>query len=536
MAAGTVLSRASGYVRSALLLAALGAQMHGDAFNIANTVPNMLYILLAGGMFNAVLVPQLVRAMKNDPDGGVAYTSRVITLAALFLLAVSLVLVVAAPLLLRLFLDGDWYAARNDDARSSAVTFARFCLPQVFFYGMFVLIGQVLNARERFGPMMWAPIANNLVAIGVLVIYLIAYGPAKDLNGGFSAGQETLLGLGSTLGIAVQCAILVPYLRATGYRFRPRFDFRAAEGDTGIGHTLRLGAWTIASVGINQVAYSVVVRLASAGTASGHDGTGYTIYSTTYLIAIVPHAVITVSLATAALPRLSQLARDRDLRGLADEVSTTMRTALSLIVPFSLALPVIAMPVAIVVSKYGAASSATSDFAHSLSLFAIGLVFFTAQFLMLRGFFALERTRTVFSMQCVTSICDIVFALVLTRGVDPDDVAPRLVIAYGLSYVVGTVQSYLQLRRLTGGIDGSALLRFAIRILVVGGLAAVACLGVRELFEQIWEPSGGKLYAIAELIVLGVVDLGLVVVLARVFRVDELQQIVGIFSTRLGRR
>src|SRR5689334_4584160 len=215
MAAGTIVSRLSGFVRGSLLVAALGVSLHADVFNIANTVPNMLYILLAGGVVNAVLVPQLVRAMKNDPDGGEAYTNRIITLAALFLGVVTVLLVVAAPLLMRLFLDPQFYDPARSAQLESVIDFARYCLPQVFFYGMFVLVGQVLNSRGRFGPMMWAPIANNVVAVAVLAAYLIGYGPARgaEKQGGFGSGQELLLGLGSTLGIVVQLAVLVPYLR-----------------------------------------------------------------------------------------------------------------------------------------------------------------------------------------------------------------------------------------------------------------------------------------------------------------------------------
>ena len=163
MAAGTVVSRISGFARGALLAAALGIQLHADVFNIANTIPNMLYILLAGGVFNAVLVPQLVRAMKYDADGGTAYTSRVITLAGLFLAGVTAILVLAAPLLMQLFLSSSYSSPELAAHRESAIDFARYCLPQIFFYGMFVLVGQVLNSRGSFGPMMWAPIANNLV-------------------------------------------------------------------------------------------------------------------------------------------------------------------------------------------------------------------------------------------------------------------------------------------------------------------------------------------------------------------------------------
>ena len=184
MASGTVVSRMSGFVRSALLIAALGGGLHADLFNIANTIPNMLYILLAGGIFNAVLVPQLVRAMKYDADGGEAYTNRIMTLAIVFLGAVTILLVAAAPWVMSIFLDSDYGTAELAAQRESVIAFARFCLPQVFFYGMFVLIGQILNSRGRFGPMMWAPIANNLISISVLVAYLGVFGPAVRRGAG----------------------------------------------------------------------------------------------------------------------------------------------------------------------------------------------------------------------------------------------------------------------------------------------------------------------------------------------------------------
>src|SRR6476620_9816090 len=223
MASGTIVSRMSGYVRNLLLAAAIGNELHADLFNIGNTIPNMLYILLAGGVFNAVLVPQLVRAQKGDPDGGEAYTNRVITLALLFLGVVSVLLGIAAPLVMRLYLTSAYDCSDLAAQRDSAIAFARYCLPQVFFYGMFVLLGQILNSRGRFGPMMWAPIANNVISVLVLVIYLVVFGPARgtEVFGAFTPQQELLLGIGSTLGIAAQFLILVPYLRSAGFRYRP---------------------------------------------------------------------------------------------------------------------------------------------------------------------------------------------------------------------------------------------------------------------------------------------------------------------------
>ncbi len=542
MAAGTVVSRVSGFVRSILLAAALGTQLHADVFTIANTVPNMLYILLAGGVFNAVLVPQLVRAMQSDSDRGEAYTNRVITLAGLFLAGVTAVLVLAAPLLMRLYLDGSFFTPELAAQRESVVDFARFCLPQVFFYGMFVLIGQVLNARDRFGPMMWAPIANNVISVGVLLVYLLVFGPASgaELCGGFSAGEEWLLGLGATAGIVAQFAVLVPYLRSTGFRFRPRFDFR----DSGLGHTLRLGAWTVAFVVVNQIAYTVVVRLASSGTADAVNacgsaavpaGTGYTVYAGAFLLAMVPHSVVTVSLATAVLPRLSRSAADGDLAGLAQQVAGTARTALAFIVPFAMLLPAIALPLSNVVWGYAAASETYSDFAPSLAIFAPGLVVFTVHYLMLRGFYALERTRTVFWVQCGIAATNIALAVLVTSNVGPADTAPGLVAAYAGSYAVGAVASYLLLRHVLGGLDTRALARFGLRIVVAGGLAGLAAWGWRVGLGSVWETGDGKVQALTLVGSTALVDLAVLVVVSRALRIREVGEVVGLVSRRLRR-
>ncbi|WP_240641219.1 murein biosynthesis integral membrane protein MurJ [Nocardioides ferulae] len=491
MAAGTIVSRLSGYVRSILLALALGNLLHADVFNLANTVPNMLYILLAGGVFNAVLVPQLVRAMRHDPDGGEAYTNRIVTAAGLFLAAVTVLLVLAAPWVMSLYLDGKWSEPSRAAQRESVIDFARYCLPQVFFYGMFVLVGQVLNARGRFGPMMWAPIANNVISVAVLLVYLFWFGPAEGAErfGGYDSSQELVLGLGSTLGIVAQFLILVPYLRAAGFRYRPRFDFRG----TGLGHTLRLGTWTVLFVIVNQIAYTVVVRLASSGTAGGgEDGTGYSVYSAAFLIVMVPHSVITVSLTTAILPRLSARAADGDLSGLGRSLTSTLRTALAVVVPFAALLPLIASDLAKVIWGYGAAAATYENYVPSLALFGPGLVLFTVHYLMLRGFYAVERTRTVFWIQCGVAATNIVMAMALVLRADDAGTSPALVLAYTASYAVGAVASYLVLQRALGSLDTAVLVRFGVRLaLAVLVSTAVAWAALQALDG----PLGGLLDA-----------------------------------------
>jgi len=537
MAAGTTVSRLSGFVRSALLVAALGQGLHAEQFNIANTVPNMLYILLAGGVFNAVLVPQLVRAMKNDPDGGESYTNRIVTLAALFLGLVTVVMVVAAPLLMRVFLDSSFWTAELAEQRESAIDFARWTLPQVFFYGMFVLLGQVLNARGRFGPMMWAPIANNVISIFVLVAYLFVFGPAAQQDtSAYTTEQEVLLGLGATLGIVVQLLVLLPYLKQAGFTYRPRFDFRG----TGLGHTLRLGIWTVLFVVVNQIAYSVVVRLASEGAASGltgggDPGTGYTIYSQSFLLVMVPHAVITVSLATAILPRLSARAAEDDLTGVSRNLASTLRTALAVIVPFALLLPLVSRDLANVVYGWGAASEAFPDYALPLALFGVGLVFFTVHFLMLRGFYSLERTRTVFWVQCVIAATNIGLALAVTELMRGDDVASGLVAAYLGAYAVGAALSYGVLRHVLGGLETPALVGFLVRLVaaaaVATGVAWAALLGL----DALWPDDDGKVRALTVLAVVSAVDVVVFLVLAKALRIREVTSVLGLVTSRLGR-
>ena len=530
MAAGTVVSRASGYVRAALLVVALGSGLRGDLFAIANTLPNMVYILLAGGIFNAVLVPQLVRRIKEDADGGDAYASRVITLSAIFLGVVTLLLVLVAPLLLRLYLDDRYLDPDRVTQLESIVDLTRWCLPQVFFYGMYVLVGQVLNARGRFGPMMWAPIANNLLSVLMLVLYLVFFGPTgrgPDRAEALGRSQEVLLGLGSTLGIVVQLLVLVPYLRASGFTYRPRFDFRDPE----LRRTLSLGIWTVLFVVVTQTAYLVVVKLASGGAVDG--GTGYLVYSNSLLIMMVPHAIVTVSLATAILPRLSSYAHEGRLLELGSTVGSTLRTALALVLPFAVLLPITAGDVAGFAFGWDNSDEA-ARFAPTLAFFGPALVVFTVHYFMLRGFYAVEMTRLVFFIQLAVSATNVLVATVLVPARPPEETAPMLAVAYLASYAVGAAVSFVLLRRTVGGLETPQLFRFLVRMALVLAVAGVAAWGVELALAGLGDHPGpfpsllrGGLSA----------SLGMLVILvgARLLRVREVTSLVDTVAARLRR-
>jgi len=366
----------------------------------------------------------------------------------------------------------------------------------------------------------------------VVAAYLITIGTASaaEQAGPYSSGAEALLGIGSTFGIAIQFLLLIPYLRRSGFRFRPRFDFR----HTGLGQTLRLSIWTVLFVIVNQIAYTVVVRLASGGTAAGTDGTGYTIYSNAFLLVMVPHSIITVSLATAVLPRLSAYAHDGDLSALGASVTATIRSTYALVLPVLALVPVLAPDLVDLVWSYGSSKDSASDFVPSVSLFAVGILFFTTHYLVLRGFYALERTRQVFLTQCLISAVNIGAAIALTRDIDPAETAPRLVVAYAISYAVGAALSYKQLSGLVGGLGGRDLLRFAVRMLVVVAVSVGVAWLVRMGLEET-VTGDGTWSILVRLAAVGGLGLGSYLLLARLFRLDEVNQVTELVTSRLRR-
>jgi len=532
MALGTIFSRATGFLRTFLIAAAIGTSLNADIFDSANTVPTALYILVAGGIFNVVLVPQLVRAMKNDKDGGDAYANRVITLGLLVLSSATVILILLVPVITRILFKSEFFGPGFESQLDTAYLLTAVCLPQVFFYGAFVLVGQILNARGRFGPMMWAPILNNVVACGVVLLYVVVFGRSNGTDG-FTTSESLLLGLGSTFGIAVQTAVLVPYLRKAGFHYRPRFDFRGV----GLGHTLRLGMWTLFFIVANQIAYFVVTRLGNGANVeaakSGTGGAGSTIYNIGYLISQMPHGIITVSLATAMMPTLSALAADRRLPRMRLELGRTLRIALVIVAPLAVAVACFGQQIATVTLSYGHLQGHTLHIGYTIQAFAPAMVFFTIHYMMLRGFYAAENTRTPFFVQVAIALTNIAAAFALTSLVGPLGVSTMLAFAYGLSYLVGSALSTTLLSRLIGPIFDAEMWRFLIRMVVACAVTAGVMLASTYGLDHAFVDASTKVGSIVVIMVGGVLGAGSFVVAAKVLRVRELSYL---FDNLLRRR
>ncbi|MEU1072034.1 murein biosynthesis integral membrane protein MurJ [Streptomyces sp. NPDC005878] len=465
MAAGSVVSRATGFARSAVVSAALGVQLVGDGFTVANNIPTILYTLLIGGTLNAVFVPELVRAAKEHDDGGAAYTDRLLTACTAALLALTAVAVLAAPRIV------DVYTDYTGAQRDLTIAFARYCLPQILFYGLFTLFGQVLNARGRFGAMMWTPVLNNLVVIAVFGLYLATAGTSGDT---LSATDTRILGWGTTAGIAVQALALVPALSAARFRWRPRFDWRGS----GITRPLRSAGWLVLLVLTNQLAYWVVTRLST--TAAQHaKGAGYTAYTNAYMLWVVPHGIVTVSLLTALMPRMSRAAADGDPAEVRRDLSYGLCTSAALIVPAACALFALAPWLMGVVFGHGRTSPAEVDImAGMLMAFAPGLIAFSGQYVLSRGFYALGDTRTPFLLNLVIAGCNaglsvLAFVLLPARWA-----VTGMAGAYSLALFAGWALTAYTLRRRLGG--GAGALRspsLATHARLLLGCAPAALLG-----------------------------------------------------------
>jgi len=532
MALGTVGSRITGFFRDVVMIWAIGTTVFAETYNVANTIPNIIYILLAGGALNAVFVPQLVRALRNDADGGKAFADRLITAIGLVLLVVTVLTVIFAPLVIRSYA----YTFSHSDSKADydvAVTFARYFLPQIFFYGLHVMFGQVLNARGKFGPMMFTPILNNVVVIVTGIIFLTATHGHAVTPDSVSSGQVRLLGIGTTLGVVVQALALIPALRATDYRFRPRFDLRGK----GLGHSYGLAKWTLLFVAVNQVAYVAVVQLSTAAglhaADTGYPGRGFTPYTKAYLIMLLPHAVVTVSVVTALLPKMSRSVHD----GRPDEVRADIVSGLRLtgaaIVPAAIGFGVLGPSLCIAMFAHGSTTVDNAQYiGFVLSAFALGLVPFTVHYQLLRGFYAFEDTRTPVTINVWIAGTNVALAFACNAVLPDRWVAVGLAASYSLSYLVGVGISARKLSRRIGPL-GAEVLRAYDRLIVAGVAAAVPTLLISEICYRHW---GNSTTGSMVTVVLGGASL-LIAYLVIAFRmgISEVADLVSNVRTRLGR-
>ncbi len=516
MGLGTIISRATGLIRNLLLVAALGTGLLGDAFNVANTTPNIIYNLLIGGALSAVFVPLIVQSFRQE-DGGSAYISRLLSLIASALLFITIAAMLLAPLLISLY--APTFSGRSRDV---TLAFALYCLPQILFYGLYGILGQVANAKEKFGPMMWAPIANNLLVI-VLFSYFISVTDEISLET-ISDSQIALLGLGSTVGIALQALILIPTLKKSGLKLSFRRDWRGV----GLDKAMRLASWAFIFVLVSQIGFLITVNLATRAAVLAQEqgidyGVGYTPYANAYLVMLLPHSIVTISIVTALLPGLSKLAFDKKLSEVRDQLSKALRLTAILTIPASLFFFFFAEEIASAIF-FGISEQSAEYIGRVLAAMSLGLIPLSINLVLIRGLNAFENTKYQVISNLVINLVALTISIWAFLNLDVVDITVGLGVALAISYWVGIVCTYYLLRRYSGPLNITSLLLFHSKVALI---ALISCLAISSLLSRL--DLEGNLFSL--LIVL-LSTFALYLAIGRVLKVSEISQVLKVLLRR----
>lgn len=528
MALGTIASRATGFLRTAVLLYALGTHDLGNAYNVANTVPNAVYSLALGGILTSVVVPLLVRAAATEKDGGRDYDQRMFTLGVLTLAAITVAATAAAVPVTAIYGHGITSAATYH----LTLVFTYFFMPQIFFYGISSLASAILNARGSFAAPMWTPVVNNvvvsLVGIGLIMVAGTGLTPAR-----ISPGEVQLLGIGTTLGIVAQTVAMWPSMRRVGFRWRPRFDFRRAE----VGEVGRMGGWIFFYVATTQVSFTVttiVSNTAGARACASCAGAGFAAFSNAWQLFQLPFAIVGVSVITAMLPRLSEHAAAGRYTMLISDFSAATRLSSVIVVPSALILAVLGPPLTLGIFGHGSTSPASARYLGVVfGVLCLGLLPYTLFNLLLRAFYAMHDSRTPALISVAAMVAGIGCSLLALVLLPPADVVAGVGVGFGITSVVMTAGLWRVLSARIGGLDtrriSAALLRM--HLAALPGMAfAIAVTAAGQ-----WLLPGGAPAALAEVAVGGAGGLVLYLLAARKLQIAEVGELLGALTARLRR-
>ena len=533
MASGTIVSRILGFARAVLLAAAIGVTTDAaDAFGVANQLPNSVYAIIVGGVLNAVLVPQLVRA-RSLADGGKGYIDRFVTLAITVFFLVSIVFTIAAPLLVRLYTSG-W----TEEQLALATAFAYWCLPQLFFYGLYSIFGEVLNSRSAFGPFMWAPVLNNVVSIAGLVGFILIFGadPTGDRAVSmWGADRISLLAGSATAGVAAQAVILLVSWKRLGLNLNLNFRWRGF----GLRPALKAASWSLAMVLVTQIGGLVQTAVASTAAAGRDSSIGVASVAAAaiaWLIFMLPHSVVTVSVATAYFTRMSQHAAAGEMSSFKTDLTNGLKVIGLVSVISSALLMLLAYPVARV---FAGEYPATIALGNVIMALMVGLVPFSFVYMMQRAFFALEDTRTPFVFTSIQIAFHIAGSLALGATMPKQWLVVSLSLLTGSTIVLQGLIAYFLLKRKIGGLKGYGIGK-SLGVFLLAAIPSIS-LGYGTLW--LWGGIGPNTFAVDKVFgavvvsgTVAAVTLGSYLALLWLFRVPQLREVSGALSSRLKRR
>lgn len=539
MAAGTLVSRILGFVKQMLLGVAIGTTANiANIFALSNTLPNMIYVLIAGGVFNAVLVPQIIKASKQ-PDGGADYISRLMSLAIIGLACVTTVVVLLAHPIIAL-MGVDWSPAQT----SMGATFALWCFPQIFFYGLYTVVGQVLNAREAFGWYMWAPVVNNVVAIATLLVFIFLYGSYSHAGHSlenWTTGKTFWLAGAATIGVALQALVLFIPLRALRIGLGVKFGWRGI----GLGTAAKIASWTLLTGVVANLSFLFLARIASIPNAYTSDPkytvdgipaiAGNASLDTSTMLYQLPHGVIGLSIATVLFNRMARASTEGDHAGMVESLSRGLRLSSVATIFCSVALVVFAGPIGMLFSGGVAVSGAVVG--QVITVIALGGPFLTTAFMMGRMFYANEDARTPLVNQTISAVLMVLLGLLVSH-LAPQHVVFGIALLYAGQNVLATLLYHRSLKKWLGDYDLANIVRTHLRVSVAavfsaaGGFLVLHLMGGSSFDGFAWR---GWTDAMVTILVGGLCMGLLYLVFLKVFQVRELDGVAAMVKARLGR-
>jgi putative peptidoglycan lipid II flippase len=523
MATGTLLSRVTGLLRVTVLVATIGVgeSRLADVYNVANTTPNIVYELILGGILSSIFVPVFVEVRKTRGTRQAWHVARAVMTLTLVVLGVLAALGVwFAPTIIKLYIHSGSPAERAEAQRLGGQLLAMF-MPQIVFYGVGAVMTGLLNANRRFGVPMFAPILNNLTVVAVAVTFHVLVGSRVPQVGDLSTGEKLLLGLGTTAGVVAMTMVQWPFLRRIGFRFHLVWHLR----DPAIRKMATLSAYTVGYVVTNQLGYLVIPIL-----AYGIQG-GYTAYSTAFIFFQLPHGVFAVSVMTALLPPLSEYAVARDWDAFRATLSRGVRLTAAVLLPAALGYLALAGPIVRLLLEHGVVTGASTELlTRVLEVFVLGLVSFSTFQLLLRAFYALQDTRTVFALNIVSTGANVLVDLLLFALLPAAWKVPGLALGHATAYTIGSGLLLASLSRRIGGLDGARLLRAVGRMLAASlVMFLVITLLARAVGALVPAGLGRDLLIVASGVAAGLATyLGA----ARLLRIEELGLLLGLVRRR----